>query len=62
MLATNFEYRYSFEIVIFWHVTACCYGAYLEAGDGSDLQTVGTRHQAAHRHNPKRQQFPFFFP
>lgn len=57
MLATNFEHRYFFlEIVIFWHVTACRSDAYLEAGDSSVLQNAGTRH------NPKRQQFPFFLP
>jgi len=62
MLATNFEHRYSFESVVFWHVTACRSDAYLEAGDSSVLQTVGTRHQTEHHHNPKRQQFPFFLP
>jgi hypothetical protein len=62
MLATNFEHRYSFEIVIFWHVTACRSDAYLEAGDSSIIQNVGTRHRTAHRHTPKRQQFPFFLP
>lgn len=40
MWATNFEHRYSFEIVIFWHVTACRSDAYLEAGDSSILQTL----------------------
>jgi len=62
MLATNFEHRYSFEIVVFWRVTACHSDAYLEAGDSSVLQTVGTHHQTEHCHNLRRQQFPFFLP
>jgi hypothetical protein len=60
MLASNFEHRYSFETVIFWHVSACRSNAYLEAGDSSVLQNGGTRHQTAHRHNPQNNNFHSF--